>query len=335
MRRRRCVQGNTVWIKSARKRGASTVLATETGPEPVGSGFVIPRSGAVGLHPDGKGFGGENVGVGEGIYRQGVVEDGIAFGDLLVKADQARQILPLFIGLPLGDGVLLGVAQAGLSGDVQAHAGNGAAAFQDGSGGLRVAENVPFRAGPGEAAAHQENAAQAFHGRGVLADSSGYIGQGPDGDQGQLFSIGPGHVQDKVDGSCAAVGVGVVQGLVFRLLQVRGVLAEVAEIDAAAALNSGVDGNVRSAPEVQELFGDPAPLLRVVKGCGNAQEPEPRFRDAKGQGQSVVDVVADVGVQDEFARFHGESLLMGGSLVLSYAFWMEKSRRQKRFLYAK
>ena len=169
-------------------------------------------------------------------------------------------------------------------------------------GGRNVVQDVPFGLrGRGRAeaevavtaldgAAHHNDALELAEGGGVFVDGGTDVHQRADGDERDLAGVAPDLVEEEGD------GVGVRR------------LGEAAGFG-VAALGEGALGRRRYASGYGDVratgFGKEAVEklgagFRVAESCGDAEDLEFGAAESKGYGEGVVDVVADVGVDDNF-----------------------------------
>ena len=169
-------------------------------------------------------------------------------------------------------------------------------------GGRNVVQDVPFglwrrrRAetevaiAAVDGAAHQDNALEFAEGGGIFVDGGADVHQWADGDEGDLAGVAADLVEEKGD------GVGM-----RRLGEVAGFgVATLREGTFGRRGNAGGYGDVRTADFGQEAVEKLGAGFRVAERGGDAKDLEFGATKSEAHGERVINVVADVGVDDDF-----------------------------------
>ena len=140
-------------------------------------------------------------------------------------------------------------------------------------------------------AAHDHHPFQLAESGRILIDHRADIGQRPDGDQGDLAGIFARLVQDEIHRrrmrsarERAALGIAA--------------LGEGAQIDIGGRAHG--DGNVAAAQLAQHAVEHFRARRRVAEACRHADNVELRTGQRQPQGKRVVDIIADIAIDDDF-----------------------------------
>lgn len=141
-----------------------------------------------------------------------------------------------------------------------------------------------------DGAAHQDDALELAEGGGIFVDGGTDVHQRTDGDERYLAGIAADLVEEKGDGvwvrrlgEMAGFGVAALGESAFRWRR-----------------NSGGYEDVRAASFGEETVKKLGAGLRVAKRGGDAEDLELGAAEGEGYGERVVNVIADVGVNDDF-----------------------------------
>ncbi len=236
-----------------------------------------------GIDEEGDGHGVEE---GGGFLAPLVVEEGEGVGDGGALAEEEGALN--FVELELGG--------------VQGHDEEGDSGGEEFLGGGNIVQDVPFGLrGLGwakaevavaalDGAAHHDDALEFAEGGGVLVDGGANVHQGADGDEGDLAGVASDLVEEEGDG--VRVGeLGEAAGF------------GVAALGEVGFGRGGCAGGYRDFGAIdfgEEAIEELGAGFGVAEGGGDAEDL--KFGAAEGEGyrEGVVDVVADVGVEDYF-----------------------------------
>jgi len=161
-----------------------------------------------------------------------------------------------------------------------------------------VVADVPLGGGPGgfgvvvvamgDGAAHDDDALEEAEGCGVAVDGGADVHEWADGDEGDFVGVGAGGVEDEGCGGLGSVGLGVGLGV--------GGLGEGAD---GWGGDAGSYGDVGVAGVGEEVGDDVGAGDGVAEGGGDAEDLELRGMEGVGDGEGVVYVVTDVGVDED------------------------------------
>ncbi len=219
-------------------------------------------------------------------------------------------------GEGVGDGSALAEEEGALDlvelelGGVQGHDEEGDSGGEEFLGGGDVVQDIPFglrRRGRAEAevavaavdgAAHEDDALEFAEGGGVLVDSGADVHQGADGDESDLAGVAADLVEEEGDG--VRVGeLGKVAGF--------GVAA-LGEVGFGRGGCAGGYGDFGATDFGEEAIEELGAGFRIAEGGGDAEDLQFGAAEGEGDGEGVVDVVADVGVEDYFFGEGGAGL---------------------------
>ena len=186
-------------------------------------------------------------------------------------------------------------------GGVEGHDEKGHSCGEEFLGGGNVVEDVPFGLrGRGRAetevavaatdsASHQDDAFEFAESGEIFVDGGADIHQWADGDEGDLARVAADLVEEEGD------GVGM-----RRLGEVAGFgIATLGESAVRCSGNAGGYGGVRSTSFGKEMIEKLGAGFRVAESGGDAKDLEFGAAKSERHGESVVDIVADVRVNDD------------------------------------
>jgi hypothetical protein len=151
-----------------------------------------------------------------------------------------------------------------------------------------------------ERAAHQDDAVDSIFDAGFEAQGEGYVRERADGDERDLFFRRQQGFDDEVDGAAAGVG-----GRLFAILygfELAGFLEDGGVEEGFADARQQRD--VLTVVEAEFFPGELRAIGDVAEDGGDSADIEFGGLQGQGEGNGVVDVIADVGVED-----YGDPLL--------------------------
>ena len=140
----------------------------------------------------------------------------------------------------------------------------------------------------GDGAAHDDDALEESEGGGVAVDGRTDVEEWADGDEGDFVRVGAGGVEDEGSGGLRGVGVGIGLGV-----------GGLGEGSVGWSGDAGGYGDVGVAGVGEEVGDDVGAGDGVAEGGGDAEDVELRSVESVGEGEGVVYVVPDVGVDED------------------------------------
>src|SRR5262249_20428411 len=203
------------------------------------------------------------------------------------------------------DGLALLALQLDVRGSVERGDDERDAATEDGAGRLAMALDVPLRLGGGlavvtdaDCSAHHDDALDPWLAVGVFGEQFGDVGERPDGAERQLARVRLELRIEELDG--AFLDGPLAEGGAQAVLHLS------AEVRRVARRRARGDGDVSAADGVQQAAEDEGARVRVAVNGGDAVQADLGTRQDERQGEGIVDVAADVGVeQDGHLRHSG------------------------------
>jgi len=127
-------------------------------------------------------------------------------------------------------------------------------------------------------------------GGGIAVDEGANVDERADGDEGDLAGIAANLVENEIHGGrmrSAGEAAGIaVTALAHGIFGLRG--------------DAGEDGNVAARDFAEHTIDDACTGFGVPEGGGDSQDLQFGTAESEGDGEGVVNVVADVSVNDDF-----------------------------------
>src|SRR5229473_1206940 len=219
-------------------------------------------------------------------------------------------LAPLVVeeGEGVGDGSAMGEEEGALDlvelelGGIEGHNEEGDSGGEEFLGGGDVVQDIPFglrrrrwaeaeiAVSAVDGAAHHDDALEFAEGGGVLVDGRADVHQGADGDEGDLAGVAADLVEEEGYG-IGVGGLGKVAGF--------GVAA-LGEVGFGRGGCAGGYGDFGATDFGEEAIEELGAGFGVADGGGDAEDLQFGAAEGEGYREGVVDVVADVGVQDHF-----------------------------------
>ncbi len=253
--------------------------------------------------PGGAELGFEDGGGGDGVeeYRRGGVVPGMGTPFGIEGLERRGE------GGVRGEKLLPVSAVQGYLGGVEGKEANGDAGGEDDLGAGRVLQDIPLGGGRSGAcvggevsltdgAAHEDDASELAHGGRVAVDGGGDVEERTDGQQGESIAVLMDGGQQRGDG----VGMAARR-------KVLGVGALGEEIGGGGG-QPGIDRNVDDVRGGEEVIEEASAEIGVAEGGGDADDANLRAAQQKSDGEGIVDVVADIGVDPDQSGGRGQSV---------------------------